>query len=75
MNSKRRSECYNMIAEAGYERRDWNLKEVDKFIKSAAFKMELACKIQWESVEEFELTYDWCIRKFFEDAEDEEFCD
>lgn len=70
MNSDRQCMCYDMIADAGYERRDWSLDELKKYMKSAELRFELARKIDWENVEEFEFTYDWCITKFFEDAED-----
>ena len=57
MNTDRRSECYNMLADFGFAGRD---------VTSPEIKMELACTIKWDSTEEFQKAYDWCLAKFFE---------
>lgn len=66
MNSDRRSECYNMIAEYGFAGRNVTDDEI---------KMEIACKIKWDSVDEFESTYNWCIEKFFDSPADDDLYD
>ena len=72
MNSKRRSTCYNIIADAGYERRDWDDCHLERYLKSEEFKMELACKIDWESLAEMIEVYKWCMRKFFDSPADDD---